>query len=73
MLLKWGNLWVYMRNLAIDAFGDNILGVSNIPGGALTARHDLVKLAINSLILNSGIRAKVGKRFCVEEVINIQP
>ena len=46
-----------MRNLTIDAFGDNILSVSNIPGGDLTARHDQVKLAINSLILDSGLRA----------------
>ena len=46
-----------MRNLTIDAFGDNILSVSNIPGGAFTARHDTVKMAINSLILDSGIRA----------------
>ena len=46
-----------MRNLTIDAFGDNILSVSNIPGGAFTARHDTVKCAINSLILDSGIRA----------------
>ena len=46
-----------MRNLRIDAFGDNILSVSNIPGGAFTARHDTVKMAINSLILDSGIRA----------------
>ena len=47
-----------MRNLAIDAFGDNILSVSNIPGGSLTARHDMVKLALNSLIMDSGIRAE---------------
>ena len=46
-----------MRNLTIDAFGDNILSVSNIPGGAFTARHDSVKMTINSLILDSGIRA----------------
>ena len=31
-----------MRNLTIDAFGDNILSVSNIPGGDLTALHDQV-------------------------------
>ena len=31
--------------------------MSNIPGGAFTARHDTVKMAINSLILDSGIRA----------------
>ena len=47
-----------MRNLTIDAFGDNILSVSNIPGGSLTARHDMVKLALNSLIMDSGIRAE---------------
>ena len=46
-----------MRNLTIDPFGDNVLSVSNIPGGAFTARHDTVKCAINSLILDSGIRA----------------
>ena len=48
-----------MRNLTIDPFGDNVLSVSNIPGGAFTARHDTVKCAINSLILDSGIRAGV--------------
>ena len=46
-----------MRNLTIDAFGDNILSVSNIPGGAFTSRHDVVKLTLNSLIMDSGIRA----------------
>jgi hypothetical protein len=46
-----------MRNLTIDPFGDSILSVSNIPGGSFTARHDLVKGAINSLILDSGLRA----------------
>ena len=46
-----------MRNLTVDAFGDNVLLVSNIPGGAFMARHDTVKMAINSLILDSGIRA----------------
>ena len=45
------------RNLTIDPYGDNILSVSNIPGGAFTARHDLVKGTINSLILDSGVRA----------------
>ena len=46
-----------VRNLTIDQFGDNILSVSTIPGGAFTARHDSVKMTINSLILDSGIRA----------------
>ena len=46
-----------MRNLKVDIFGDNILSVSNIPGGSFTVRHDLVKGAINSLILDSGVRA----------------
>ena len=32
-----------MRDLTIDIYGDNILSVSNIPGGSFTARHDLVK------------------------------
>ena len=26
------------RNLTIDPFGDNVLSVSNIPGGSFTAR-----------------------------------
>ena len=44
------------RNLVIDIFGDNVLSVTNIAGGSFTARHDLIKGAINSLILDSGIR-----------------
>ena len=31
--------------------------MSNIPGGSFTARHDLMKGAINSLILDSGLLA----------------
>ena len=46
-----------MRGLTIDPYGDNILSVSNIPGGCMTARHDLVKTTISSLCLDSGLRA----------------
>ena len=45
------------RGLAIDPFGDNVLSVSNIPGGSFTARHDLVKTTLHSIILDSGLRA----------------
>ena len=43
--------------LRVDPFGDNVLSVKNIPGGSFTARHDASKMVINSIILDSGLRA----------------
>jgi hypothetical protein len=47
------------RGLAIDPFGDNVLSVSNIPGGSFTARHDLVKTKLHDIILDSGLRLRL--------------
>ena len=46
------------RNLTVDPFGDNISSVSNIPGGSLTARHDLVKTCIHTLCVDAGLRVE---------------
>ena len=48
---------LHQRGLTIDIFGDNVLSVTNLPGGNFTRRHDGVKLAISQIILDSSLRA----------------
>ena len=46
------------RGLVVDPFGDNVLSISNIPGGSFTARHDLVKTCLQTLCMDAGLRAE---------------
>ena len=46
------------RGLMIDPYGDNVLSVSNVPGGSFTARHDLVKTCFHTLCIDAGLRAE---------------
>ena len=34
------------RSLTLDAFGDNIMSVTNVPGDSFRTRHDKVKTVI---------------------------
>ena len=46
------------HGLSVDPFGDNILSVTNIPGDHCRARHDSIKMVLNSFCLTSNIRAE---------------
>ena len=46
------------HGLHVDAFGDNVMSVSNIPGDLFRVRHDTVKTVINSFCVTSTIRAE---------------
>ena len=46
------------HGLHVDPFGDNVQSVTNIPGDHFRARHDSIKMVINSFCLTSSIRAE---------------
>ena len=46
------------HGLHLDAFGDNVMSVSNIPGDMFRVRHDMVKTVLNSFCLTANIRAE---------------
>ena len=60
------------RNLTVDAFGDNVLSVSNIPGGSFTARHDLVKTCIHTLCVDAGLRVECEVFGAFRDLIPVQ-
>ena len=60
------------RGLRIDAFGDNVLSVKNLPGGSFTARHDLVKQCLHTLCNDAGLRVECEVFGAFRDLIPVQ-
>ena len=46
------------HGLKLDAYGDNIMSVSNIPGDTFRPRHETIKTVLNSFCTTSSIHAE---------------
>ena len=60
------------HGLHLDAFGDNVMSVSNIPGDMFRERHDKVKTVINSFCMTSTIRAECEVYGIFKDLIPVQ-
>ena len=60
------------HGLHLDAFGDNIMSVSNIPGDMFRIRHDTVKTVLNSFCMTSTIRAECEVYGIFKDLIPVQ-
>ena len=60
------------HGLHLDAFGDNVMSVSNIPGDAFRTRHDTVKMVLNSFCMTSTIRAECEVFGLFKDLIPVQ-
>ena len=60
------------HGLHLDAFGDNIMSVSNIPGDMFRIRHDTVKTVLNSFCMTSTIRAECEVYGTFKDLIPVQ-
>ena len=60
------------HGLHLDAYGDNVMSVTNIPGDMFRIRHDTVKTVLNSLCLTSSIRAECEVYGMFKDLIPVQ-
>ena len=60
------------HGLSLDAYGDNIMSVSNIPGDMFRVRHDTVKTVLNSFCMTSTIRAECEVYGMFKDLIPVQ-
>ena len=60
------------HGMHVDAYGDNIMSVSNIPGDMFRIRHDTVKTVLNSFCLTSTIRAECEVYGMFKDLIPVQ-
>ena len=60
------------HGLHLDAYGDNIMSVSNIPGDLFRVRHDTVKTVLNSFCMTSSIRAECEVYGIFRDLIPVQ-
>ena len=60
------------HGLHLDAFGDNVMSVSNIPGDMFRVRHDMVKTVLNSFCLTANIRAECEVYGLFKDIIPVQ-
>ena len=60
------------HGLTLDAYGDNIMSVSNIPGDMFRQRHDTVKTVLNSFCMTSSIRAECEVYGLFKDLIPVQ-
>ena len=58
--------------LHLNANGDNVMSVSNIPGDMFRIRHDIVKTVLNSFCLTSIIRAECEVYGMFKDLIPVQ-
>ena len=60
------------HGLHLDAHGDNIMSVTNIPGDMFRTRHDTVKTVLNSFMVTSTIRAECEVYGLFKDLIPVQ-
>ena len=60
------------HGLHLDAFGDNLMAVTNIPGDMFRARHDRVKTILNSFCLTANLRAECEVYGLFKDLIPVQ-